>query len=214
MGSCTNQAEFARRVGELAGQHNHIENISLDKRYDATPHICLVQGLLTYCKERIEERCTGSFFDQEVDNQTPFWGLTREMIQPNNFYTDWYGSDIKRKTVITVLRNAVSHPHKVDPNSLTPSTGFVSVNPANDQITTFAFVDAFNVVDNKPHVFAYQKEASEQLEGRFPEEAIVEKYGRQFRIAVRDEDIYKAKPLHKKSASISELRGLRLTTYI
>lgn len=143
------QADFAYRVGKLAEQYFALKNTSNPiHSYETTLCICLLQSLLTSCSELIKsmkdkEREKG-FFSEPITDIPSFGGIRPEMIKRNSFY----GEILSRESVITHIRNALSHPNFIDISAEFPSTGF-DVIISEGEIKKVCFIDSPDAKDNR-----------------------------------------------------------------
>jgi hypothetical protein len=118
-------AGFALRAGLLLDQYRLIApTLPPEQRYDATLVVCVMQALLTHCRELLtymEEGDQKEFFERLINDTPHEWGLSRSMIKVNTFPDD----EVTLGRLLEHLRDAMSHP--ADSESLYPTTGYTTI---------------------------------------------------------------------------------------
>jgi hypothetical protein len=134
------QAGFALNAGKLLDQYQKIaKTLSESSRYDATLTICVLQSMLTNCKELLESMSKnqkGDWFEplSEIPQR---WGLKQIFVEK-----DTYPAPITYIRFITHLRDALSHPSSPDKKPNLPSTGYISLSDSSGLIKSFRFTES------------------------------------------------------------------------
>jgi hypothetical protein len=118
------QADFARRLGIILKQY-HESN--LEEKYEVSLSLSILQSLLTNCVELLKqlkdrEKRTNPIYSSPIDRIV--WGFSEESIKYNSFNQP----NINVEKVIRHIRNALSHPTKVDLLSSSKTTGYTTNN--------------------------------------------------------------------------------------
>jgi hypothetical protein len=173
------QADMARRIGEIAVQYGRVPRPP-EEDFSETLHLCLLQSLLTHCKELLEAM-NRSGDDSlglhiSVDKMTS-WGL--EQIQVTRYS---FEENLTVAVFLTHMRNAMSHPTGTDPGCDYPSTGYNAIKDAQGMIEKVAFCDSPDTRDNRPKEWRTQAEAERHF-SRAPSDIRVERVGSRFRVS-------------------------------
>jgi len=140
------QADIAYRLGMVALQYRE-QQLPSKMDFSVSLDICILQNLLTTCAELIDEMeenerrqsCLSSKIGTE-----PLWGLSQDMIEVNTFH-----GRLTVGVVLKRLRNALSHPTKVNLKDTFPSSGYTTMD-LSGKIRRFCFVNSPDVEDGKP----------------------------------------------------------------
>lgn len=153
-------ADFAYRIGKIALQYSDLE-LSPEDKYSDTLHLCLLQSLLTNCKEleqaMLHENGDGLGLYVPLAEK-PEWGLDSLEIIQNSFE-----GNVTISSLIYHLRNAMSHPTGTDLESNFPSTGYNSIKGPNRQIAAIGFCDSPDVKNNRWRTWRNHKAAMYHL---------------------------------------------------
>lgn len=144
------RAHFAFRVGLLARQYEGLvlnAGLKDTATYDGTLTACLLQALLVNTEElrknMIEEGNLKSLFDTKIKDDDS-WGIIQCMIRKDSFRK----RSFKLKHLVTHLRNALSHPTKIDlKRGDRITTGYTTI-PEERLVNRFLFVDAPDIKHN------------------------------------------------------------------
>jgi hypothetical protein len=148
------QADFARRAAELLWQYEAMTSrVGADDdepRYEGTLTICVLQALLTQCTELLSslesEDITREYFNHDVGHEAHPWGLRQDFVTANSL-----PGSLTLKSLLTHLRNAVSHPSFVGPKSVFVPTGFTTTGAPGTPIDTYRFTDSPWVKNGNRH---------------------------------------------------------------
>lgn len=136
------QADIAYRLGMVALQYRERE-LPPEKDFSVSLDICILQNLLTTCAELIDEmekhERRQSGLSSEIGTE-PLWGLSREMIEVNTF-----DGRLTVGVVLKRLRNALSHPTKLNLKDTFPSSGYTTEPDLSGKIRKFCLVNSPDV---------------------------------------------------------------------
>lgn len=199
------QSDLAFRSSKILHQYRHL--ITAHEKYEVSLCIMILQNLLTNCIELFNSM---SRKDKKTD---PFrkplteydpWGLMPCVVK-NTFRRE----DITIETVFRHLRNALSHPTKINLNAAIVSTGYTTEGKTSS-IEKVIFVSSPDVKISKqgyPVFRNYQDRSAAEIElrkGPFPEEVSISQtddgkyafflneiqYHRMFRIELTPDQIF------------------------
>lgn len=158
------QADMAYRLGIVAWQYSNL-SLPEDKKFSSTLNICILQNLLTNCITLLESmsraerhRC---YLTADLENQI-LWGLNPGMIEINTFRTP----RLTAAVVLRHIRNALSHPTQLDPETSFPSTGYTTLSGGSGRIHEYCFVSSPDTKRNQPRKFSTKEQALAYLERR------------------------------------------------
>lgn len=150
------QAGFALNTAKLLWQYETITKrvgpgptSDNEPRYDGTLAVCILQALLTQCKELLDfmedQALTREFFAHDLETEPHPWGLSQGLV-----IADTLPGPLTLSRVLTHMRNAVSHPSFRSPNSVFTPTGFTTTGAApGTPIVAYRFTDSYWVKDGK-----------------------------------------------------------------
>jgi hypothetical protein len=141
------QADIALRIGKIALQYSKLD-LPPDQDFTDTLHLCLLQNLLTNCKELVEAmaRDNGEELGLKVPlSQMPDWGLMPEVVSEDSFE----GTSTIEELLVH-LRNAMSHPTGTNLDARFPSTGYNTLPDTSRMIRAIVFCDSPDTNDNCP----------------------------------------------------------------
>jgi hypothetical protein len=150
---CQIRSDIAFRLGLIIMQYEKCIELNDIKNYNSTLCISVLQTLLTNCLEILREikfmNEKYDFFD--IENQLiddNFYGIKNKSIISNSIY-----DKVTLHRVLISLRNALSHPTKININSEFPSTGYTTIKDGSNIISEYIFVDSPDVKNNRAKSF-------------------------------------------------------------
>jgi HEPN pEK499 p136 len=131
------QADFARRLGIVLKQYHQI---NLLEKYEVSLSLTILQSLLTNCTELLNglksrETRENPLYKSPINSTD--WGFNEENIKFNSFYQP----EITVEKIIRHIRNALSHPTKLNLNLPKKTTGFTT-NKISNSIEKIIFVSS------------------------------------------------------------------------
>lgn len=128
------QADLAKRLGMVLKQYH--EQVSSNEKYEVSLCLSILQTLLTNCVELLnglkdKQRKNDPFYSFQLST----WGLDEKNILLNNFNYP----ELTPEIIIRNIRNALSHPTKIDLDSKKPTTGYTTVGKT-EKIESIIFV--------------------------------------------------------------------------
>ncbi len=170
-------ADLAYRLGKIALQYERAT--FTEKKYEVTLYISFLQNLLANCNELIramkDNERKKSYFKAKLSENSGMWGISEEEIKQNTFADE----DLTYETVISRIRNSLSHPTSIDISSEYPSTGYTTIKDESRNIKKLCFVNSPDTKGNRPKFFNTEEDANKALfrakEGNLPAEVYIEK---------------------------------------
>ncbi len=128
-------AEYCYRLGKVFEQYESL-NLKNEEDYKWTLLIALLQSISTNCTQYLEKILKHSgFSDFSKSLFDCGWGLENTVIEPRD-----RNYVLKLSEYLRHIRNALSHPTRINLDSPSPTTGFCSLKES-DEITAFMFID-------------------------------------------------------------------------
>lgn len=117
------QADLARRLGIMLKQY-HSQIISSEK-YEVSLSLSILQTLLTNCVELLNnlqtrDKQNNPFYNHPID--PTLWGFDESNIIVNTFNEP----QLTAEKIIRHIRNALSHPMKIQLTSTIKTTGYIT----------------------------------------------------------------------------------------
>ncbi len=117
------QADFARRLGIILNQYR--KQVISTEKYEVSLTLSILQSLLTNCVELLNQlknsdKVKNPFYQYPIDSNV--WGFDNKSIKYNSFFQ----SQLTVEKILRHIRNALSHPTKIDINSLHKTTGYIT----------------------------------------------------------------------------------------
>ncbi|MDP3667804.1 MAG: hypothetical protein Q8R50_14065 [Sediminibacterium sp.] len=117
------QADYARRLGIILKQYH--EQIIATEKYEVSLSLSILQSLLTNCIELLNNLKSGDkkknpFHEYPIDSAV--WGFDDNSIKHNTFFQP----ELTAEKIVRHIRNALSHPTKIDIKSLHKTTGYIT----------------------------------------------------------------------------------------
>jgi hypothetical protein len=171
-------ADFAYRAGIILCQYEKLI-LRNEKKFESTLYIIALQSLLTQCQElyRAMKKADQKkeFLCRLLSEEPELWGLSKGLIKIDSFGK----GPITYDTIITYIRNALSHPTALDLNSEFPSTGYTTIKDKSRIVKEFCFVNSPDTKNNRIKEFPNResaKKAIAELQGVIPDVSIKEKH--------------------------------------
>lgn len=128
------QADLAKRLGVVLKQYH--EQVSSNEKYEVSLCLSILQTLLTNCVELLDglkggQRRNDPFYSLQLS----IWGLDEKNVLFNNFSYPALTPEI----IVRNIRNALSHPTKINLNSNRPTTGYSTVGET-EKIESIVFI--------------------------------------------------------------------------
>jgi len=164
------QADLARRLGIVLEQYHH--QIKSEEKYEVSLCLSILQTLLTNCIELLNklkkiDKKGNPFYQFPIDKIT--WGFEKDAIT----HTSFYQPDLDAAEVIRHIRNALSHPTKIELNSKkSKTTGYISKGGSTN-IESVIFISSPDLNASGNTKVYETKEAAEAYickQGNFPPE--------------------------------------------
>jgi hypothetical protein len=154
------QADMALRIGKIALQYSTLD-LPPDQDFTDTLHLCLLQNLLTNCKELVEAMARDN--GEELGLKVPLslmsdWGLGPDVVHEDSFE----GTSTVEELLVH-LRNAMSHPTGTNLDARFPSTGYNSLSDSSKMIRAIGFCDSPDTKDNRPLSWQIKERAIDYL---------------------------------------------------
>ncbi|MFZ9938007.1 MAG: hypothetical protein ACO3JG_13270 [Luteolibacter sp.] len=151
---------MALRIGRIAMQYSKLD-LPPKQNYRDTLNLCLLQNLLTHCKELTDEMAREN--GEELGLKVPLsemteWGLDEVEIRENAFE-----GNLTVEVLLTHLRNAVSHPTGTNLEAEFPSTGYNSISDLSGMIARIGFCNSPDTKYNRPKSWRTRDLAEKQL---------------------------------------------------
>lgn len=155
------QADIALRIGKIAVQYSHLL-LPPEQSFKDTLHLCLLQNLLTNCKELMEVMTLEG--DEELGLKVPLldlpnWGLNAVEIRKDSFE-----GSLTVEVLLIHLRNSMSHPTGTDLNAPFSSTGYNSIPDSSGMIGAIGFCNSPDTEKNRPRMWTNEKAANNYLQ--------------------------------------------------
>jgi hypothetical protein len=154
------QADIARRLGLIANQYRTF-SLPANQDFSSTLDICILQNLLTTCKElrwqMSKHEKKASYLTNDI-GMARFWGLSLDMIAENTFR-----GRLSIGVVVERLRNALCHPTALNLNDDLPSTGYTTIQDGSDVIRRYCLVNSPDSEKGRPQHFHTREEAETAL---------------------------------------------------
>lgn len=134
------QAEFAFHAGRaLVDYLSLTADWSPERRDEASLTVCVLQSLLTNCTELLAtmEEYQRSFFEEVISDEKPVWGLRKSHIKENSF-----PGEPTLASVLTHLRDGLSHPTVAEPTVNCPATGYTTTDDRSGIVSAFRITDS------------------------------------------------------------------------
>jgi hypothetical protein len=133
------QADMARRLGIILKQYYNL--VSNGEKYEVTLSLSILQTLLTNCIELMNsldkrDKKDNPLFKTPIDSE--IWGILESNILVNSFLTNQINVDF----VIRHIRNALSHPTKVNSEIQLQTTGYSTIQTGSNIIENIYFVSS------------------------------------------------------------------------
>lgn len=160
------QADIARRLGIVLKQYYNLVNI--EDRYEVTLSLSILQTLLTNCIELMNsldkrDKKDNPLFKTPIDSK--LWGILEGNILVNTFHTNQINVDF----VIRHIRNALSHPTKINLEIQLQTTGYSTMQTGSNIIENIYFVSSPDLNGRGNRKEATLERANELLKnGTFP----------------------------------------------
>lgn len=140
------RADFSWRIGQLVSQYENSEN-QVDNQFEVTLYVIALQSLVTQFQEfyRAMSKSDQNNFDVSEYNTLKYWEISEELIEKDTFGE----KPLTFYKVFCHIRNALSHPTALDPNSSFPSTGYTTIPDASKNIKTICFIDSPETKENR-----------------------------------------------------------------
>jgi hypothetical protein len=166
------QADLARRLGIILKQYYDI--VSNGEKYEVTLSLSILQTLLTNCIELMNslnkrDKKDNPLFKSPID--TELWGISENNIVVNTFLTNQLTVDF----VIRHIRNALSHPTKINSEIQIQTTGYSTMQTGSNIIENIYFVSSPDL-NGRGNRKSYSHDRALQLlqDGTFPEGAEIQ----------------------------------------
>jgi hypothetical protein len=136
-------ADLALRIGRIAKQYRDLR-LPEDCDYDITLNLCLLQTLLSQCKELIKKMGRRGGADLGLHNpiSNSGWGLEHVEVEADDFE-----GELTVARFLNHLRNAMCHPTEFNPEKRIPSSGYTSIPDGSNKIRKLAFCDSPDTVE-------------------------------------------------------------------
>lgn len=165
------QADLARRLGIVLKQYHQINVI---EKYEVSLCLSILQSLLTNCVELLNglkssDTRNNPLCKYPIDSLE--WGFDMENIKFNSFYQP----NITVEKVIRHIRNALSHPTKLDLTLPKKTTGYTT-NKISNLIEKIIFVSSPDLNGRgNSKTYALEEDAKTNMKtaGNFPSEVEV-----------------------------------------
>ena len=154
------QADMALRIGKIAVQYSRI-TVPPEQDFTDTLHLCLLQTLLTNCKELIDSMAREN--GEELGLKVPLSEMYGWGLNPNQVNEYSFEGDLTVEIFLIHLRNAMSHPTGTDLDAKSPSTGYNSLPTASCMIRSFGFCNSHDTANNKPLFWSNERFANRYL---------------------------------------------------
>lgn len=154
------QADMAYRIGMISLQYEKL-SLAEDKQFPDTLNLCLLQNLLTGCRELIAAMTQEN--GEELGLKIPLSEMSEWGLDAVEIHNDSFEGNLLVEILISHLRNAMSHPTGTDIYAQFPSTGYNSIADAKDRIKAIAFCDSPDTKFNTPKTWNNQSAAQEYL---------------------------------------------------
>lgn len=154
------QADMALRIGQIALQYSRL-NLPPRENFTDTLHLCLLQNLLTNCKELLNamNRNGGDHLGLHVPVcEMSDWGIDGIKITRYSF-----DAPLTVAEFLTHLRNAMSHPTGTDLAVDYSSSGYNSIPSVSGMIEAIAFCDSPDTRNNRPRDWPTQTAVSKHF---------------------------------------------------
>lgn len=148
------QADMALRIGKIALQYSR-NPLTPDQDFTETLHLCLLQNLLTNCKELMDAMVHNNGEDLGLKvplSEKADWGLDAVEIREDSFE-----GNLTVEVLLNHLRNAMSHPTGTDLDAKFPSSGYNSLPDAAGMIRAIGFCNSPDTRNNSPRIWPNHK---------------------------------------------------------
>ena len=143
------QAAMARRAGQLLLQYESMcQKLPVEKRFESTLAVALLQMMLTDCQELMRRGSNGRHPNGSADRldavaRRSIFDKPELMGLENAGVVQCWPStrDLTYREVFECLRNALSHPC-LQGGTLLPATGFSTVNVGSNNIESYVFTQS------------------------------------------------------------------------
>lgn len=143
------QSDLAGRLGQLLLQYESLRiNLPIEKQFEATLTLSLLQTILTQCQELLRKKRDPAkaprgleelvwLADRELEARPSLLGLDSSCVNEV-----WPSSKpLKYRDIIECLRNALSHPLPQTSEGL-PRTGYTALSANNGAVQSFKFTQS------------------------------------------------------------------------
>ena len=162
------QVDYARRPGIILKQYH--EQIIATEKYEVSLSLSIPQSLLTNCTELLNnlksiDKKKNPFYEYPIDSAV--WGFDDNSIKHNTFFQP----ELTAEKIVRHIRNALSHPTKIDIKSPHKTTGYITKGDAA-LIETIVFVsspDLNGKGNSKPYKTKEVAESTITRDGNFPD---------------------------------------------
>jgi hypothetical protein len=162
------QADYARRLGIILKQYH--EQINTTEKYEVSLSLSILQSLLTNCIELLNNLKSGDkkknpFYEFPIDSSV--WGFDDKSIKHNSFFQP----EITADKIVRHIRNALSHPTKIDIKSLHKKTGYITKGdtPLIEAIIFVSSPDLNGRGNSKPYKTKEAAESTITRDRNFPD---------------------------------------------
>lgn len=161
------QADYARRLGIILKQYH--EQIIATEKYEVSLSLSILQSLLTNCIELLNnlkssDKKKNPFYEYPIDSAV--WGFDDNSIKHNTFFQP----ELTAEKIVRHIRNALSHPTKIDIKSLRKTTGYITKGDTT-LIETIIFVSSPDLNgrgNSKTYPTKVAAESTITKDGNFP----------------------------------------------
>lgn len=131
-------ADLALRIGRIAQQYGDFR-LPPDQDYEVTLNLCLLQTLLTHCKELMIKmgRRGGPDLGLHDSIDQSSWGLGEIDVE-----TDDFDGSLTMARFLKHLRNAMCHPTEINPGARIPMSGYTTIPDGSKILRKVVFCDS------------------------------------------------------------------------
>jgi hypothetical protein len=132
-------ADLALRIGRITQQYGAFR-MPPDQNYEITLNLCLLQTLLTHCKElmiKMGRRGGPDLGLHDSISDLSRWGLGKIDVE-----TDDFEGPLTMARFLNHLRNAMCHPTEMNPDARIPMSGYTTIPDGSKILRKVVFCDS------------------------------------------------------------------------
>jgi len=209
------QADLARRLGIVLEQYHR--EIRSHEKYELSLCLSILQMLSTNTMELLKklkgsEKKLNPFYNTPIDRA--IWGFDENSIK----FTSFYEPNLNAEKVLRHIRNALSHPTKIDLSSSNKTTGYTTRGNTNNNIESVLFISSPDLnARGNPRTFKSKTKAEEHFkeQGNFPKDILIAQLsdGGEFGFWRNEEPFYRIFEIELDTISLLSLT-YSLTCYL